>query len=301
MPDLGGGLDHGLAIRRSDLYAVLVDAVQGEPRIRTRLGWRAVSVHPEGEVVVQHGNAIQTMTSALVVGADGVSSVVRSAIGFTARVSSGASYIRALVPGAAEAKLEEYWTPLGAFGYAPIGKDVIYFYAAAHRPEVAEPLSRRDLPTVAAVWGATVPAAGELLEQVADFDDLLLNTVRRVDCACWWAGRVVLLGDAAHAMAPNLGQGANSAMVDAAVLSAELSTAATTTEALRRYDRRRRPAARRIQDTAAMLERWCGLRDRRQIWLRDTAARLVGGVPFVMSTGLRRSLVPDVRAVRGSG
>jgi 2-polyprenyl-6-methoxyphenol hydroxylase-like FAD-dependent oxidoreductase len=63
------------------------------------------------------------------------------------------------------------------------------------------------------------------LERASSFDDLLVNTVRRVDCGRWFSSRLVLLGDAASAMAPNLGQGANSALVDGVVLGDALLAA----------------------------------------------------------------------------
>ena len=68
----------------------------------------------------------------VVVGADGVNSAVRSTGGFVSRVSPGSSYVRAIVRGQASPWFEEYWTPLGSFGHAPLGGDFVYFWAAAH-------------------------------------------------------------------------------------------------------------------------------------------------------------------------
>ena len=107
-------------------------------------------------------------------------------------------------------------------------------------------------------WRRVLPVAAELLEKVPSFDRLLVNTVRRVDCRRWFSGRLVLLGDAAHAMAPNLGK-ERYALVDAVILARELATAPSIAQAVARYDRRRRPATHRVQNTAGMLQRLCAL------------------------------------------
>ena len=62
----------------------------------------------------------------------------------------------------------------------------------------------------------------------------------------WSRGRVTLLGDAAHAMTPNLGQGAAQALEDAVVLAAELASGADVAASLRRYEAARKPRANRI-------------------------------------------------------
>jgi 2-polyprenyl-6-methoxyphenol hydroxylase-like FAD-dependent oxidoreductase len=107
-----------------------------------------------------------------------------------------------------------------------------------HVAGAAEAVSRRDLGTFRQVWRRVLPTEADLLARVSSFDDLLVNTVRQVDCRRWFSGRLVLLGDAAHAMAPNLGAGANSALVDGVVLAEELAAAPSVMDALAGYDKR---------------------------------------------------------------
>src|SRR5690606_18163758 len=83
------------------------------------------------------------------------------------------------------------------------------------------------------------------------------------------SGRLVLVGDAAHAMAPNLGQGANSALVDAAALVDELARPGDLEGALAAYDRRRRPAVRWVQDAAASSGRLSERTGATFRWVRD--------------------------------
>jgi 2-polyprenyl-6-methoxyphenol hydroxylase-like FAD-dependent oxidoreductase len=142
-----------------------------------------------------------------------------------------------------------------------------------------------------------LPLAGGLLTKMTSFDDLLTNTVRRVDCRRWFSGRLVLLGDAAHAMAPNLGQGANSALGDAVALAEALVTAPSIPAALERYDDRRRPAARRVQNTAGLLQRLCNLHQARAIRIRDTVFMALARFPRLGEGTTRRALASEVRSV----
>lgn len=168
---------------------------------------------------------------------------MRSTGGLQSRVSSGSSYTRTIVPSRASPWFEEYWTPLGSFGQAPLDGDQVYFWAAAHVAGAAEAVARSDLAAFRQEWRRILPAAADLLERVSSVDDLLINTVRRVDCRRWFSGRLVLLSDAAHAMAPNLGAGANSALADGVVLAEELAGAPSVMDALAGYDKRRRRLA----------------------------------------------------------
>ncbi len=304
MPDFGEGLDHAIVVRRTHLHELLMDAADGEGSIRKLFGCAAVSADPTGALVVRSGpndseaSGTMTLRADLVVGADGVNSAVRSANGFSCKVSTGSSYVRAVVPAPADPWFEEFWTPLGSFGHAPLGQGATYFWAAAHAPAVAGAVARRDLGSFADTWARVLPLAGALLAEVGSFDDLLVNTVRRVDTRRWHSGRVVLLGDAAHAMAPNLGQGANSALVDAVALADALSTTPSVPAALQRYDRRRRPTARRVQNTAGLLQVLCNLHRVPAIWTRDALLTRLPGLSRLSEWTTRRALASEIQAVR---
>jgi 2-polyprenyl-6-methoxyphenol hydroxylase-like FAD-dependent oxidoreductase len=308
MPDLGGGLDHAIAVPRTDLHRLLLQAVTDVASVHTRFGCTAVSADPSGAVRItsspkdgspKDGRAT-TLGADLIVGADGVGSAVRSTGGFDSRVSAGSTYVRTLVAGRAKPGFEEYWTSLGSFGHAPVPGDSTYFWAAADAPAAAEAVSRRDLPSFQQEWRRVLPIAADLLENVSSFEDLLVNTVHRVDCRRWFSGRLVLLGDAAHAMAPNLGQGANSALVDTVALAEDLTTAPSIEEALARYDQHRRPTVRRVQNIAGMLQRLCGLESATAVGIRDAVLVGLARLPGLSERNIRRALAKDVRAVRSA-
>lgn len=276
MPRYAHGLDHVLALRRSHLYQVLYDTVISEPGIDARFGAQVTGATPAGTVTYTWQGRSGALAGDLVIGADGVRSTVRGCGAFGAELRpTAATYVRALVPGDSLFAPGEYWTQLGLFGGAPIGDGSTYVFADASAPPVAEALHQQDLTAFRRHWTAALPLAAAALEGLDSTEDLLVNEVLRVDCERWTDGRLALLGDAAHAMAPNLGQGANSALVDAAVLTVELSTARPLETALCRYGDRRRPAVRWVQDAGDRLARLShtphpALRTARDLALRAT-------------------------------
>ena len=94
---------------------------------------------------------------------------------------------------------------------------------------------------------ALAPHADALIEQVQNVDQLIFAPYRDVVLRRASSGRVVFLGDAAHAMSPQLGQGANLALMDAAALAGALSRTSALDEALQKYERARRAHVRYYQ------------------------------------------------------
>lgn len=239
--------------RRSCLYALLTEALARETRVLTQYGAHFRALDAAGNVTWERAAGRLQTQADLVIGADGVHSSVRAASGFGAQVrSAGIAYVRGLAPQGME-RNEEAWTRAGLFGSFAVPGGTYWYASLGHR-SVRRAMAARDLDAFRSTWRAAYPAC-QLLESVGSLDELLVNEVLTVECARYVKGRVVLLGDAAHAMAPNLGQGANSALVDACVLYDELQKATTLEAALTAYDVRRRPKVSKVAKTSARLGR----------------------------------------------
>ncbi|MEP6668542.1 MAG: NAD(P)/FAD-dependent oxidoreductase [Chthoniobacter sp.] len=164
-------------------------------------------------------------------------------------------------------------------GLLPIGEGRVAFFWGLRRDEV-DALQKRGYERFREDVAALCPRAVPVVDELGGFEHLsfagyLHSLPRRVH-----TGRVVLAGDAAHAMSPHLGQGANLALLDAECLARHLSQSPLP-EALSRYAAERRSHSRYLSILSQVLSPFFQSESRVLGWGRDIALPLFCAVPWM--------------------
>lgn len=229
------------AVHRAELQAALLREL-GEKHVRLGAGCAGFSQDQRNvKVFLDDGSELN---ADLLIGADGIHSTVRSKLlgpekpvyaGYTAWRGI-VNYRRDLLP---QGGGFESWGRGARFGCARMGGGRMYWFATCNAPEGGDdgPTgSRRTLLDMFSGWHEPV---GELIEATSEEDIRRDDVYDREPAGRWGEGRVTLLGDAAHPMTPNLGQGACQAIEDAVELADALREEAGVEVALRSYETRR--------------------------------------------------------------
>lgn len=248
-----------LGIHRAELQRILSTQIGME---KIHLNKRLENIDDTGEKVLLKFKDGSTAEADMVIGADGVRSSVRNLmLGYEDYIYAGYTAFRGIVPidklpSMPDPTAIQFW--MGEDGHClhyPIGGDRkgdINFFLVERTPGTW-PTNRSTAPT----------EDGEQLNHFKDWHPALtemissntLKTVNerwgmvyRMTLGRWSKGRVTLLGDAAHALVPHHGQGANQSIEDAVVLADCIASAENTSiaETFERYERLRRGRARKV-------------------------------------------------------
>ncbi|MFF7171393.1 FAD-dependent monooxygenase [Streptomyces pseudovenezuelae] len=249
MGEVSDPLLHYRCLRRGDLNAAL-QAEAGRRGVAVRHGARLVSVEEGPDQVTAHFADGTTASGDLLIGADGLNSAVRRSVSPGTRPCHAGQYVfygytRTASPPGADACITMVRGSGAAFGYAVSPDGEAYWFArVSGDPLPAEELAQgtparwRDLLLPLLRKDAT--QAAELV--AATGDELMVTNATEIPTGTpWRSGRILLIGDAAHAASPATGQGASMALEDAVVLAKSLRDAPHPDAALTLYETLRRP------------------------------------------------------------
>ncbi|MCR3751660.1 FAD-dependent monooxygenase [Lentzea californiensis] len=241
LPDIGQ--EKVIAMHRADLHGVLLRALPPE------ILFNNVEV-----------TGVDELDADLVVAADGINSRLRAELlpGAPGPVYAGATAWRGVAPGPYELPISQTLGPGAEAGVLPLGDGRVCWYVAA----VAPPSADLDPAELFAGWHDPLP------ELLASTPDVIRHDIYELPLLPTFVrGRVALLGDAAHAMTPYLGQGACMALEDAVTL-------ASVGGDLARYDALRRPRTQSVWKGSRMAGKFgIGVRSPMASALRNLAFR----------------------------
>ncbi|MEY9995308.1 2-polyprenyl-6-methoxyphenol hydroxylase-like FAD-dependent oxidoreductase [Streptomyces sp. V4I8] len=263
----GDDLPATLGMQRPRLQQILIDAVRASGAT-VRLGVTAETLEQDADGVSVRFSDGGEGRYDLVIGADGLNSATRAAIGITEKPEpTGMAIWRIAAPrpeGVVRTDLA-YGGPAYIAGYCPTSENTIYAYvveacrdrAAVHPAEHADEMRR-----LAQQYGGAWP---EITRHITDPEQVNYTWFTRMLVeGSWHRGRVVLLGDAAHCCPPTIAQGAAMSLEDALVL-AELLTSGRPwdDELFQTYYDRRVPRVRTVVEASVQIGRWQldGVRD----------------------------------------
>jgi 2-polyprenyl-6-methoxyphenol hydroxylase-like FAD-dependent oxidoreductase len=221
-------------VLRTELHRALAEAA-------TRAGAEIVTsstvsyATADGELVLEDDTRLR---ADLVVGADGVNSRVRDSLqlGLVVRdLEDGCG--RHLIPRSENDPREitvEYWQGGRRIGVCPCSPDQVYVYLCCP----ARDARGRANPVDRASWIASFPHLRNVVERIPG--EARWACFYDVSCRSWSEGRVAIVGDAAHAMSPQLGQGACVAMTNALALGQALDEHPDVPTALAAWERSER-------------------------------------------------------------
>ncbi len=212
-----------IAIHRGQLQQLLLDELKSsELHLNHKLS-SIISRESGASLEFQNGSSIK---SSLVIGADGLHSILRKSL-FPKNGIRTTNQIcwRGIatfdLPNTYQNQLFEAWGKSERFGFVPTGENKVYWYAVKSFDKSPD---EHSVTLLERYYNNYHPIIQELIKSTNQ-EQIHTSEISDVKPAkTWYQNSICLLGDAAHAMTPNMGQGACQAIEDAFVLAQCLST-----------------------------------------------------------------------------
>lgn len=265
-----------IVIHRANLSQIVQDAYTGG----LHLGKQFVGYVEDATGVTARFTDGTTANGDLLICADGIHSVLRQQWFPTSHpLYAGYTAWRGVVK-FDHAQVGKLWgESIGRgdrFGLAPLSEGQIYWYASQNLPEKTKIATAQLHPHLLKIfgdWSAPIPA----VIQATPSETILQNDIYDIaPLPEWVRGRVALLGDSAHAMTPNMGQGGCQAIEDAVVLSKCLQKYEGNIEAgLLAYQSQRLPHANKVAQNSRRIGQVLAQSNPLVCALRDLAFRLM--------------------------
>lgn len=226
------------AIHRGKLQHILYNAFTEVGDVELGKAYRSHSLQGD-KVTIQFDKG--TATADIVLGADGIKSGVRANMGLpsvyrpTGQVCCrGIAHID--LPNELQQEGKEMWGKQMRFGFSEIAEGKVYFFAVMSTSLAP---SQLNLDTLGATFAHFHPVVKKIIQSTDQLHTTELEDLKRLPT--WHNDHTCLIGDAAHATTPNMGQGACQGMEDAYYLSQLLKdNQGNATFAFRQFEAMRR-------------------------------------------------------------
>jgi len=263
------------AIHRATLHTILANRLKGVKIHSHKKLKSLIQTEEDVNFTFEDGTSY---SSNILIGADGIHSVVRKSIfnNTELRIAKQVCW-RGIVnidtPEKYQTELNELWGKGKRFGFVHINENEVYWYAlASYKTDYEKEFSNVNLEEL---FSSFSPLIKRIIAKTVKSNIIINEMMDLKPISNWHYKNVCLIGDAAHATTPNLGQGACQAIESAYVLAECLSTEKNVQLAFQKLEKIRKRNAQQIVKTSWSVGKMAHLENRFGIFLRNNLMRFI--------------------------